>query len=141
MHIQHLSFLSIYKERTSGAYKPTKFNALQLFSAQSMQMQVWSCGITLFYLLFSMTSLFPLCFSVYMSMSAFYITITYLSIPLEVSVSGFLSVVFSFNFLHFLLKINGYISDIISPRVYVMKNFVCQTKHTKEKKKLKCLHN
>ena len=30
------------------------------------------------------------------------ITVIYLSIPLEVSVSGFLSVVFSFNFLHFL---------------------------------------
>ena len=47
-----------------------KSNSLQLFNAQSMQMLMWSCGIALFYLLFNMSSLFPLYFSVYMSMSA-----------------------------------------------------------------------
>ena len=44
-----------------------KLEPLAIFSAQSMQMKVWSCGIALFYLLFSM---FPLYFSVYMSMSS-----------------------------------------------------------------------
>ena len=46
------------------------WNSLQLFSAQSMQMYAWSYGITLFHLLFSVSSLFPLYSSVYMSMSA-----------------------------------------------------------------------
>ena len=36
----------------------------------SVQMSVWSCGIALFYILFSKFPLFPLYFSVYVSMSA-----------------------------------------------------------------------
>ena len=47
-----------------------KCNSLQLFSAQSMQMSMWSCGIALFYILFNMSSFFPVYFSVYMPMSA-----------------------------------------------------------------------
>ena len=36
-----------------------KCNSLQLFSAQSMQMSMWSCGIAHFYILFNMSSFFP----------------------------------------------------------------------------------
>ena len=35
-----------------------------------MQMLMWSCGIALFYILFNMSSFFPVYFSVYMPMSA-----------------------------------------------------------------------
>ena len=35
-----------------------------------MQMSVWPCGIALFYILFNMSSFFPVYFSVYMPMSA-----------------------------------------------------------------------
>ena len=35
-----------------------------------MQMSMWSCGIALFYILFNMSSFFPVYFSVYMPMSA-----------------------------------------------------------------------
>ena len=66
---------------------------------------MWSCGIALFYLLFNVSSLFPLYFMCICLCLHLCITIIYLSIPLEVSVSGFLSVVYSFNFslnfLHF----------------------------------------
>ena len=48
----------------------SKCNSLQLFSAQSMQMSMWSCGIARFYILFNMSSFFPVYFSVYMPMSA-----------------------------------------------------------------------
>ena len=48
----------------------SKCNSLQLFSAQSMQMSMWSCGIAHFYILFNMSSFFPVYFSVYMPMSA-----------------------------------------------------------------------
>ena len=47
-----------------------KCNSLQLFSAQSRNISMWSCGIALFYILFNMSSFFPVNFSVYMPRSA-----------------------------------------------------------------------
>ena len=75
-----------------------KLEPLAIFSAQSMQMKVWSCGIALFYLLFSM---FYLACSLSTSVCTclclhLCIIIIYLFISLEGS-DVFLSVLFSFN--------------------------------------------
>ena len=46
-----------------------KYNSLQLFSAQSMKMSMWYCGIALFYIFFNMSSFFLVyvCISVSLS--------------------------------------------------------------------------
>ena len=85
-----------------------KCNSLQLFTAQSMQMLVWSCGIALstFY---STHPLFPLSTSVCICLCLHLgITVIYLSISLEVTGSVFFFVLFAFNFSFdssFLLKL------------------------------------
>ena len=83
-----------------------KCNSLQLFSAQSMQMLMWPCGIALFYILFNMSSFFPISVCICLCLHL-RITDIYLSISLEVTGSLFLFMLFAFNFLiypSFLLK-------------------------------------
>ena len=71
-----------------------KCNSLQLFSAQSMQMSMWSCGIALstFYStcpLFSLSTSVCICLCLHLC-----ITVIYLSISLEVTGSVFLFLLF-----------------------------------------------
>ena len=75
-----------------------KYNSLLLFSTQSMQMLMWSCGIAHFYICLT-CSLFTLSISVYICPCLHLcITVIYLSISLEVTGNGFLFVLFAFNF-------------------------------------------
>ena len=74
-----------------------KCNSLQLFSAQSMQMLMWPCGIALFYILFNMSSFFPISVCICLCLHL-RITDIYLSISLEVTGSLFLFMLFAFNF-------------------------------------------
>ena len=82
-----------------------KCSSLQLFSVQSMQMLIWSCGIALFCILFNMFSLsISVCICLCQHLC---ITVIYFSISLEVTGCVFLYVLFAFNFsfdLSFLLK-------------------------------------
>ena len=83
-----------------------KCNSLQLFSAQSIQMLMWSCGIALFYILLNMSSFSPISVCICLCLHLC-ITVIYLSISLEVTGSLFLFVLLAFNFsldLSFLLK-------------------------------------
>ena len=71
-----------------------KCNSLKLFSAQSMQMLMWTCGIALFYMLFN-CPLFALSVSVCTCLGLHLcITVIYLSISLEVTGSVFLFLLF-----------------------------------------------
>ena len=73
-----------------------KCSSLQLFSVQSMQMLIWSCGIALFCILFNMFSLsISVCICLCQHLC---ITVIYFSISLEVTGCVFLYVLFAFNF-------------------------------------------